>query len=242
MLTRVAVLVIHCSHQSVQDSEHPTALPLSIFLALFDGCDHVAATLLRVVEFSVGQADELVHVPRVGRVARDAEAEMQWDALATRGWIGTLDERVADTSSQIDGALGARIGQDGHELVATIAPYDIGVAYRGGQHRGYDAQHIVAGWMSIGVVKELEAVQIHHDQREDPPDPLYSVELLFQTAVEGAVVVEIGHRVPLGQVTRAVILPCVLDGHAELGSDCLGELQLRLVALRSRGQDEPESA
>src|SRR5660397_29863 len=85
-------------------------------------------------------------------------------------------------------------------------------------------------------------VQVHHDQREDPPDPLHSVELLFQTAVEGAVVVEIGHRVPLGQVTRAVILPCVLDGHAELGSDCLGELQLRLVALRSRARAAPEKA
>src|SRR5665811_1418036 len=132
MLTRVAVFVVHCSHQSVQDSEHPAALPLSIFLALFGGCDHVAATLLRVVEVSIGQADELVHMLPVGRVARDAEAEMQGDTLAARGWIGTLDERVADTLGQIDGALGARIGQDDHELVATIAPYDIGVAYRGG--------------------------------------------------------------------------------------------------------------
>src|SRR5665811_1541128 len=152
MLTRVAVLVIHCSHQSVQDSERPTALPLSILLALFGGCDHVAAMLLGMVEVPVGQADELVHAPPIGRVARDAEAEMQWDALAARGWIGTLDERVADTLGQIDGALGARIGQDDHELVATIAPYDVGVAHGGGQQGGYDAQHIVAGWMSIGVV------------------------------------------------------------------------------------------
>ena len=65
---------------------------------------------------------------------------------------------------------------------------------------GHLAQHFVAGDMAVGVVEELEVVQVQHDHGQRAALTLGTVGFLFQTLVKGPVVPEPCQRVPVRPV------------------------------------------
>src|SRR4051794_36605690 len=126
--------------------------------------DAVAAGALGRVEALVGNLRERVHVAR-GPRGRHADAGREHDA---RG--DAIPELVADRREQPlaagDRRLGARLGHQQHELLATRADQDVLGPQLAEQQAAGPHQHLVADLVTEAVVDGLEVIEVEHGEAE----------------------------------------------------------------------------
>ena len=98
-------------------------------------------------------------------------------------------------------------------------------------------KHLVADGVAVGVVEELELVDVHHEQREIRPGALRPHDLLLEALGDRAAVGKAGEGVVVGEEAGVIIAADAIEGDAELGDDVLDEL--RFSPARARSADRP---
>ena len=143
--------------------------------------DAVPTLELRPVDGEVGLVDQLVRVGRVAREGGDPDRHGGANRLA-RGF--DVDRSGCDCSpdplGDLEGQLGRRLRQEDRELLAAEASGDVVVAQLCPERLGDALEHSVAGKVAVGVVDIPEEVEVGHDQRHRPLEPLRTRELLRQ--------------------------------------------------------------
>ena len=98
------------------------------------------------------------------------EGDPAGNADGGAGAIGQVDAGRAQEVLQFlrdDGGLGqVGLGQHQGHLIAAKAGQEVGGAQVFGQDGGHLAEHIIASLVAIGIVDQLEPVQVHHDDAE----------------------------------------------------------------------------
>jgi hypothetical protein len=94
------------------------------------------------------------------------------------------------------GAVGAGVGKQQHELLAAVARRQVaGAAGVRGDGLRHLLQAAVAGRMAQAVVVQLEVVDVEHHQRQGAAAAHGALPFLFQEAVEMPAVGDLGQRV-----------------------------------------------
>ena len=161
------------------------------------GAEHAVSALeLGAIDREVGLVDESVRVPAVLRIARDADRDGGPDRLAGRLHVeGARRDGAPDPLGDLERLLGRRLRQQDRELFAAEARRHVVVAQLGPEHLCDALEHRVARQVPVGVVDLAEEVEVGHDQRQRPLEPLRAAELFRQRRGEVARVEEAGLRV-----------------------------------------------
>ncbi len=96
--------------------------------------------------------------------------------------------------------------QQHRELVPGDACHRSTLMFVGAQRVGYGAQHFIANRVTIGVVDEFEAIQIHDHERQGMPLVQIHVQQIFQQIVEVAAIVDPGERVGDGEAVEILFM------------------------------------
>ena len=138
--------------------------------------DAVAALDLRPVDGEVGLVDELVRVLAVARERGDAERDRRVDRLARGVDLElALGDRAPDALGDLERLLRLGLGQQDRELLAAEAGRDVVVAQLLAEDLRDAFEDGVAGEVAIGVVDVAQQVEVGHDQRHRPVEPLRPV-------------------------------------------------------------------
>ena len=173
--------------------------------------DAVASLELCAVDREVCLMDELIHVVAVTGEARDAHRDGRADRFARRLDVEHLrSDRTADAVGYLERLRRGGLGQQDRELLAAEPCGHVVVAELLAEDVGDAAEHGVTCQMAVGVVDVAKQVEVGHDQRHRPLEPLGAAQLLVHHRREVAGVVEAGLRVDsrlgleLGNRERAV--------------------------------------
>ena len=184
----------------------------------------IAAPLLGCVQAGVcdpHQAGEGIGVVGIGGDAQ-AEPEGYLPAFVGDERLGT--EGLTETLGHLHGSVPVGVGKYEHHLVAAHAARQVGVPQNGTDGVAHLAQHPVAGGVPVGVVEELEVVEVDHHEGEFAaallgPPPFYGEALM-----DPPMVVQAGERVSLGQPEHLFVTAGVIDGGGQLSSHRLDEV------------------
>ncbi len=162
--------------------------------------------------------EQVLHLPRVVRVQRDADTGRHEGLLCAQ-----LERRLQRMQDLLGDAFHAadkvQIRQDHRELVPAQARHRVGLAHAGSDAaRGVDQQN-VALLVSERVVDLLEVVQVDEQDRDVQLIALGLGDVVRQPVMEHAPVGQLGQRVEVGllpdQHFRLLLLGHVLD-HAKM--------------------------
>ena len=184
------------------------------------------------VERGIGRLDQGVLGEPVVRVAGNPDADRYARPVARRpeGSDGS-----ADAFRDVAGTSPARVGEQDRELVAAV-PIDAVTATRGRLDRSRDIpEQLVARRVAKGVVVDLEAVQVHHQDGEGPA--FGGLDLRSQLALERAVIEEAGQGVVLGLDLDDAVRLRVAEGDRGLRGKQLRQLEFILGEVRLRVAD-----
>ena len=109
------------------------------------------------------------------------------------------------------------IGKDERELVAADPRRGSRVPHRLAKALADRPEDLVAEGVSVGVVHDLEVVEVQDHERERPAPPPRSIDLLLEHLAKAAMVCEAGQRVALGQSLKLLLVT------AEQGQQAGGE-------------------
>ena len=176
------------------------------------------------VEVCVGRPNQRLLRPPVVRERGDPDADRH--RRARRADLGR--RRLADGGADPAGdRLGLGVpeaGQDDRELVAPVAIGAVAVP-EGAPDRLRDRpQERVAGRVPARVVERLEAVEVHHQDRQ--PAGVVRRDGLAELGLEGAVVAQPGQRVQVGADAHGAVRLGVLEGDRGLPGEQLRQLEL----------------
>ncbi len=101
-----------------------------------------------------------------GQALCNADADCAAHRLATLRLYRSPGHVDAQALRHLDGVGLAGIGQHDGELLAAQPPGDIQFPQATAQHIGQDPQHAVADGVSMGIIDQLEAVEVHHQQAD----------------------------------------------------------------------------
>ena len=157
----------------------------------------VAAGFLGGIKGGVGAADEFHGIDIDGAGERcDADAGGDPALVACPMRNAKVGKVRAEGVGDEQGAVLVGIGQDDHELLATIAGGKVGGALQGVlEAPGQRFQHLVAGLMAIVVVIGLEVVDIEEQQAQGRTGAPVPRQFLFEGNVEGPPVGDAGQAV-----------------------------------------------
>ncbi len=137
------------------------------------GDDAVAATDLRPVDGDVGRVDELLLVRSVLRERRHAHRDRGADRAARRVRLEhLLGHLPADALGDREGGLPVGLRQQERELLPTEPARHVVLAQLGAHDVGDPLDDGVAGEMAVGVVDLAQQVEVGHDQRQRPVEPV----------------------------------------------------------------------
>ena len=140
---------------------------------------------------------------------------VRWASLPTTAGRRHL---AAQALGHLGGGVGVAAQQDDRKLLAAVARRQVDVPDAAVDDAGDTAQRVVAGAVAVALVERLELVEAAEQQRERPVVFAGAPDLLRQTLMQVAVVVEaretVGDRVELGATE-----PC--RGGLEHGSESL---------------------
>ena len=140
--------------------------------------------------------DELVRVlASFGKPATPIETVARIGSLDVSTSNVALGDGAPDALGDLERLLRRRLGQEDAELLAAEARRHVVVAQLGAEDLGDALQHRVAGEVAVGVVDVAQQVEVGHDQRQRPVEPLRAAELLGQRRGEVAGVEEARLRV-----------------------------------------------
>jgi hypothetical protein len=143
--------------------------------------------------------DQLVGVGAVLRVAGDADRDRGVDRLTRRLDVeALLRHGLADPLGNLERLLRRRLREQDRELLAAEAGGHVVVAQLRAEDLGDALQHRVAGEVAVRVVDVAEQVEVGHDQRHRPAEPLCPTELLCKRRREVARVEEARLRIDAG--------------------------------------------
>ena len=112
------------------------------------------------VHAGIGETEERFGVTRV--VRRDGQADAGGDEeFAVGEWHGHTGGFVDEVEQ---GLGGAEIGDDNGELVAANTGEGVGRAQGAGEAFGDGAEQLIAGGVAEGVIHQLEAIEVEHDE------------------------------------------------------------------------------
>jgi hypothetical protein len=164
----------------------------------------VAAKGLGAVQRLVGGGVEVARRPHGVVPRRDADARADRDAVAP-----DLDGRVGKQRAQLVGGRDGRgaggLGQQHDELLAAVAPDDVRDARGVADALCGLAQHRIPGRVAVGVVDELEVIDVEQQARERPGMPGGQCDGLMGARVELATVEEPGQPVARGALGQPVV-------------------------------------
>ena len=155
--------------------------------------DAVPALQLGPVDGEVGLVDQLVCVGAVAREGGDTDRDGRANRLA-RGLDvdGRGGDCAPDPFGDLEGLFRRRLGQEDRELLTAEAGRHVVVAQLRPEGLGDSLEHGVAGEVAVGVVDVAEEVEVSHDQRHRPLEPLRARKLLRQRRREVTGVEEAG--------------------------------------------------
>ena len=148
------------------------------------------AAALAAVESGIRLAEELAAVDCQQRHRRDAAREGD-GPLACRG----PQAEVAQSVGSDQGVRGLRVGQDDGELVTADAEAAVPVAQGVADAVGHADEEAVSGRVTLGVVDDLEVVEVEEQQRDRHLVTAVDLQLPVELLLEGAMVAEAGQAV-----------------------------------------------
>ena len=108
------------------------------------------------------------------------------------------------------GLGGGRAGQDDDKFITPVAS-DLVVFVAAFPQALRDAlEDLIPGGMAVSVIEQLEVVYIHHDDGQRLVQTLRLLKLFVETLMDGAMVKEPRHRIPVRGVHRHAVLLRVL--------------------------------
>ena len=123
----------------------------------------VPATAFGPVQGRVGRGHQLLQLTLAAALQRsDADRGGDLNRLAPGSVQGQRRDAVADPVGDPDGVHRPGPGQQDDELLAAEPAGQIVVAQRAGQAQPDLAQHLIPEQMPVGVVDQLEPVQVKH--------------------------------------------------------------------------------
>ena len=125
--------------------------------------------------------------------------------------------------------------QHGQELLAAVAPQQVGAAQALAQHRRALAQHGVAGQVAVGVVDLLEVVEVAEHHAQGVLVAAGALELLGQPVVDHPVVELAGEAVEGRELVQPLRQPGVVEHQREMAGEGLDQDAGRAAARRSCG-------
>ena len=198
VLAGVTVLVVHGGHQSVEHREALDREGEGSAQAL--GRVVVTSTGLGTVQAAVGQGQGIQSSRRLRGEDRRPDRQLQRDGnVLARREVGQGVQARLDALGQPGCLRLVQARQQQGELVATEPGQRVPRAAAGPQGRRDLPQHVVAREVPVGVVEELEVVQVHQGDRQRRPRPRRPAGVFLQALVEDAVVQQAGQTVLLGQ-------------------------------------------
>ena len=154
------------------------------------------------VHRGIGVAHERLHPELRAEPAHDPDRDRHRQArVAFDGEALALDER-AQLLGQDGPLLDVGLGQDQHEFLAAVAAQQVAGAHVGAQELGDPAQDDVAGGVPVGVVDDLEMVDIDEGDRERSVVAGGSFDLGEQLGEERLAVEDAGQAVDRRPVVR----------------------------------------
>ena len=175
---------------------------------------HLVATApLGEVHRPVRLVDELVLERRVLGAGGYADADGQ--RVGARAEL-RLRDAGAHALGDLERAGFGGVDEDRRELLAAVARHQVDVPHGALEHAGDRAERLVARAVSVEVVEGAEVVKVAEEEGEARPLLLAAFDLLAETLVEVAVVVEageaVGDRLELG---AAGLDRCVVEHRGE---------------------------
>jgi len=148
----------------------------------------------------------------VGRGRGYANAGADGDFQAIFGAVGGGHQEPQQGVGELESLSGRRAGQNHNKLVAAVAEAPVLLAHQMLKTMAYQRQQFAADQMSVGIVDQLEVVQIDEGQAEGLALLEAVGQLPAQHAVEMAYVVEAGGVVGDGELLDAGHVAGVLNG------------------------------
>src|SRR5262249_61184883 len=111
---------------------------------------------------------------------------------------------AGDPSREQLGATLAGLRRHDAELVAALAEDPVLGADLNVEHGGNGGEDGVANEMSLGVVDDLEAIEIEHEDGELPPSSAVAAGLVIQALHQGTVVADPGQPIDPGELSMSL--------------------------------------
>ena len=173
----------------------------------------VAAVALDFVEGGVGVAEQIVLQQGVVREDGAAERHRQRQGLLPADLDATLLDQGQDPIRDRFGPGGVAARQEDHELVAAVAPDHVPLTPAGIlEGRADDAQDLVPNEVAIGIIEELEVVDIDQDDPERIALRRRAGQFGVERLLHRAVIGEAGQGIGVGQATHLLVELRVADG------------------------------
>ena len=176
--------------------------------------------MLGTIQRIVGFAQQFFAIGGVLRVRREADAHGEpafGDTLIVAETV--LPHRVAHVLGGDIRPSRAGLGKHDRELLAAVAAHHIDLSDSAAEYAAQLGQRHVARGMAELVVELLELVGVDHQQRYVVDVAASPLDLLAESLLQVAVVVEtrepVGHRQPPGELVE----PRVLHGYHQLAGD-----------------------
>ena len=173
--------------------------------------DARAALGLGAVHRDIGMAYQRIHIPAIGGEHRHAHAGLgrqHHPACAHR-----FGQPGHQAIGQVGGFLRTAVGNGQHEFIAGQSRHHVAFAQFAAQAFGQLAQQRIAGRVALGVVHDLEAVDIDEQQRHGAVASRGAQQHLLDLAVEQRTVRQAGQSVEERELVHA--RTCALALHRQ---------------------------
>ncbi len=115
--------------------------------------------------------------------------------------------------------LQVRLRQDGEELVPAVAGQNVGLAAGAAEDSGDAFEHVIARRMAVGVVEQLEVVQVHHHQGHRLAGAAVARQFRVEPLVGAAVIAQAGQRIAVRQAARLAEQPDSAQRPTDVAAD-----------------------
>jgi hypothetical protein len=149
------------------------------------------------------------------RIARHADADRDLDLLVARAEAVILDG-LPHALSRAPPLVVRRVGKDGDELLAAVAPDGIHRAQRLPHDARDVTQDQVARWVPVLVVDAFEMVDVDHEHGKPLLIASHALELIGDQGHRVLVVVQLGETVADREVLDPIEEPAVLHDDLRL--------------------------
>lgn len=165
----------------------------------------VLAQGLGAIQHHIHGAVNLLCSRPILRIAHQAETGGAVD-FPRRQLAIMLGQRLVQLARHLETGLGIGFRQQNGEFVAAQTRHQIPLAHPVGETPRQFLQYQVARGMTIGIVDDLEVVEIHHDERELPVVARRAHDLVAQVVLEFAPVEQAGERIVAGQLLQPFVV------------------------------------